>query len=339
MSAMITQRNLLHLVKEWLGHGKQVSGPVRIKPDRVLYKTLTTADDLLLDGFIRPANSIKEFIFPRHEKLYDYRRIGKSIELIDLNAAVADRIIIGARPCDAAALPIMDRVFNWDCPDESYNRQRAAATIVTIACATFDEHCFCSSVGLGPAAERGSDVILLPLEDGRYEVRCLTAKGEQLFAGKTETSAAVAAAITPPKEQFDAIAIRAFLEANFHSPVWKELTLRCVGCGICTYSCPTCHCFDIVDEGHAAGGSRCKNWDSCQFAMFTQHASGHNPRAAQSQRQRQRIQHKFRIYPEKFGEILCTGCGNCARNCPVSLDILDTLRALTAIASRTPRES
>ena len=37
----------------------------------------------------------------------------------------------------------------------------------------------------------------------------------------------------------------------------------------------------------------------------------------QAQRQRQRIYHKFHIYPEKFGAVLCTGCGNCTRNCPV----------------------
>ena len=52
------------------------------------------------------------------------------------------------------------------------------------------------------------------------------------------------------------------------------------------------------------------------------HASGHNPRHAQGDRQRQRIYHKFYVYPEKFGETLCTGCGNCARNCPVGLGVL-----------------
>jgi len=67
---------------------------------------------------------------------------------------------------------------------------------------------------------------------------------------------------------------------------------------------------------------RARNWDACQFPMFTLHASGHNPRSEQGGRQRQRIYHKFYLYPEKFGEILCTGCGNCARNCPVGLGVL-----------------
>ncbi len=88
-------------------------------------------------------------------------------------------------------------------------------------------------------------------------------------------------------------------------------------------NCPTCHCFDIVDEGNIKGGYRARNWDSCQYANFTSHASGHNPRASQADRQRQRVYHKFYIYPEKFGEVLCTGCGNCTRNCPAGLGILN----------------
>jgi ferredoxin len=119
-----------------------------------------------------------------------------------------------------------------------------------------------------------------------------------------------------------------YLEANFESPLWKELTLTCLGCGACAYTCPTCHCFDIVDEGNAAGGARVKNWDSCQFPFFTLHASGHNPRAAQPQRQRQRLFHKFLIYPQKFNAVLCTGCGNCERNCPVGLGVLKVLEAI-----------
>jgi ferredoxin len=59
--------------------------------------------------------------------------------------------------------------------------------------------------------------------------------------------------------------------------------------------------------------------------MFTLHASGHNPRPNQPSRQRQRIDHKFHVYPEKFGEILCTGCGNCTRNCPVGMGVLSVL--------------
>ncbi len=74
--------------------------------------------------------------------------------------------MIGAHPCDAAALPILDKVFNWDFRDEAYNRRRDATTVITLACAEHDEECFCTSVGLGPEAERGSDAMLFDLGDG-----------------------------------------------------------------------------------------------------------------------------------------------------------------------------
>jgi ferredoxin len=40
------------------------------------------------------------------------------------------------------------------------------------------------------------------------------------------------------------------------------------------------------------------------------------------------VLHKFSIYPEKFGEILCTGCGNCTRNCPARLGMLTLLTGI-----------
>ena len=72
--------------------------------------------------------------------------------------------------------------------------------------------------------------------------------------------------------------------------------------------------------------------------LFTLHASGHNPRSQQAQRQRQRIYHKFRIYPQKFGTLLCTGCGNCTRNCPVGLGVRPVLAAIGRARQESDRE-
>ena len=126
----------------------------RSKKDLVQYAWLASADQLTLDGFIRPANSIKEFVFPRHETLYGYRFKGKQIELRPIEPPTKEQIIIGARPCDAAALPALDRIFNWDTQDEFYNRRRELTTVVTLACREYDAQCFCTSVGLGPGDNR-----------------------------------------------------------------------------------------------------------------------------------------------------------------------------------------
>jgi ferredoxin len=345
MSEVLSITALRKLVDGWIAEGKRLAGPRRVAragaskdaacpggpedpKSLVLYGWLDSSDQLLMDGFIHPGNSVKEFVFPRHEKLYGYKVQGKNIEIQELEMPDVEQILVGVRPCDAASLPILDHVFNWDYKDALYNRRRELTTVVTLACREHDANCFCTSVGSGPGDERGSDAVLLDLGDGKYEVCCLTEKGTKLFAGCTETSDVEGQIAPGPEKRIDLDAVRKFLASGYESPEWQLLTQRCLGCGACAYTCPTCHCFDMVDELTPGGGVRARNWDACQFAMFTAHASGHNPRSVQSQRQRQRIYHKFQIYPDKFGELLCTGCGNCTRNCPVGLGVRSVLEAV-----------
>jgi ferredoxin len=252
VSELITETKLRQLAGEWIDGGKPVVGPVRIE-QRALYQRLQSPEALLLEsipGALRPANSIKEFFFPKQETLYQYRLHGRNIELIEPAQEFAEQLIVAARPCDAAALPILDHVFNWDFVDDFYNRRRTATTIVTVACRAADESCFCTSVGLGPDDTRGSDAILLDLGSSRYEVRCITAKGQALFSGKTETSKESGKAAPPPEVKFDPGKIRTFVDGHFEDPIWAEHGRSCMACGVCAFSCPTCHCFDIVDLGH-----------------------------------------------------------------------------------------
>jgi ferredoxin len=325
---MITRSDLIALVDAWLASGKAAAAPVQTTDGGFSFTRLSAASEMALKGYIRPRNSIKEFLFPRHEPILSYQMKGQGVVIADCDVAPPDLLLMGARPCDAAALPVLDKVFNWDCEDEFYTRRRQATTVVTIACTNHDGNCFCTTVGLSPTSDKGSDAILLPIGEDSFEVRTLTDKGVALFAGKTSDSAESAQEYAGPSPKADVAELSKKLADSWDDSVWKEIGLRCLGCGACAYVCPTCHCFDIIDEGNAAGGCRMKNWDSCQFPMFTMHASGHNPRSVQSQRQRQRILHKFRVYPEKFQEILCTGCGNCTRSCPVALGVLTAIELI-----------
>ena len=330
MSTVLSAAGLGELVAGWIGQGKLVAAPVQVG-DRLFYQTLATAGQAVFDARRRPSNSIKEFFFPRHEPIFRYRLEGKEIALSDVVHEEREQIIFAAKPCDAAALPILYHVFNWDFEDGFYTARRARTTVVTLACAAHDDSCFCTAVGSGPEDESGSDAMLFDVGDGKFEVRAITDKGRALFGGDRSLAVAARSEASRKSEaprKFEPARVARYLEANFESPLWNPLTLTCLGCGACAYTCPTCHCFDIVDEGNAAGGARVKNWDSCQFPFFTLHASGHNPRAAQPQRQRQRLFHKFLIYPQKFNAVLCTGCGNCERNCPVGLGVLKVLEAI-----------
>jgi ferredoxin len=333
MSQIITRENLNRLIDGFLADGKTVAGLVAAA-QRVFFRPLKTAEQLILNHETMPTNSIKEFFFPAHETICRYHYEGKELVVQDVEPFSLEQIIIGARPCDAASLPILDKVFAWDYQDRFYQQRRECSTMITLACQKADENCFCTSVGLAPDSQSGADAMLLPIDSVTFEVRTFTEKGQTLFDGQTTLSNKTGQTATPPKTKFDAQIVEKYLSDHFDDPVFDETGLRCVSCGVCTYLCPTCHCFDIVDEGGTAKGNRVKNWDTCQMPLFTLHASGHNPRSNQAARQRNRIQHKFCIYPGKFGSILCTGCGNCTRECSTSLGIRPVLELLQKKASQ-----
>jgi len=50
--------------------------------------------------------------------------------------------------------------------------------------------------------------------------------------------------------------------------------------------------------------------------------AAYNSRAAQAERLRQRIYHKFSYNPDNYdGELGCTGCARCIDVCPVGIDM------------------
>jgi heterodisulfide reductase subunit C len=108
---------------------------------------------------------------------------------------------------------------------------------------------------------------------------------------------------------------------------WTKMSAACLSCGICTFVCPNCYCFDICDDNMYGKGTRSRVWDACMFTDFTLEASGHNPRTQVYQRLRQKISHKYSYHIRKYGVISCVGCGRCTRQCPVNIDIYSIVEA------------
>ena len=107
---------------------------------------------------------------------------------------------------------------------------------------------------------------------------------------------------------------------------WAKLSQACLGCGACTFVCPTCQCFDIRDFKAKDGVIRFRCWDSCMYSDFTQMAGG-NPRTTQTQRFRQRFMHKLVYYPKRYGGTYsCVGCGRCVEKCPQHLNIVKVIK-------------
>ncbi len=321
-------------------------------PIRIQYLALSDADQLDL-GRGLPELSLKQHFLPAHEALCRWRQRGTTAVIEEVPVTFAPRVIIAAKPCDSAGLAVVDKVMNWDYEDELWNGRREATTIFNLACPTIDDSCFCTAVGSAPDDVKGADGLLMPVEGG-YLVEPVTEKGRALVAAHqsrfspeggaadadtrrrlAEEESAGARARAAANLEINATGVRDWIDTHFEDPLLAALAMRCNGCGACTSVCPTCHCFDILDEEEGVGhGTRRRLWDTCQAATFTLHASGHNPRDNQNVRYRQRINHKFSIYPLRFGEVLCTGCGRCTRVCHAGMDLVEILAAIDAAARR-----
>ncbi|MBT1074049.1 4Fe-4S dicluster domain-containing protein [Geobacter grbiciae] len=332
MPKTITEQNLLRLIDTLVNEGKRVIGP-KAAGTMTLYEPLANGEELNLGEL--PRRSAKEAFFPLCETILTYERDREGVRVSDVDpGAIPETVLLGARPCDVAAAPILDSVFSWDYQDEFYLSRRGKTTIIGLACARADDACFCTAVGLSPNDTKGSDLFLTPLTGGGYRCDVITDKGMALLTAHgglfAEGDGTPAPLAEPALGKLDLEKIKQWLDNHFEDPLWEEIAERCAGCGACAFLCPACHCFDINDEGGEKKGARRKSWDACGFGKFTNHASGHNPRDVQPQRYRNRIMHKFTYYVDKFDQRLCTGCGRCIRACPVGIDVAAVLEEINS---------
>ncbi len=323
---MLGESGLRDLIAAARSAGYTVYAP--LERDGKVY--LDEVDDAaaLETGHVLTVNGIKDILLPRFEPLVDFRLDDVSAEAVE--EPPARRVVFATRPCDAAALLILDAILLDPVRDAGYARRRGETVIVTLACSRADGACFCTSMGGGPHDESGSDVILLP-SGGSYLVRALTERGGALLA-ELGVEADGGGEPDDPPEPARTVAtegIKAWLDANFESDKWKDVSANCISCGACYYLCPTCHCFDITDEAGVSKGRRYRVWDCCSFADFTKMA-GHQPRVGRSARYRQRIMHKFKYTVDNVNLTACVGDGRCIRCCPAGVDIREILESLPA---------
>ena len=292
---------------------------------------------------LNTVRSAKEFFFPQTENLVDFRMEGKNIEIIDSRSETEDFVIFGVRACDARSFSILDKVFLAEPADSFYKSRREHGTIITLACTKPEETCFCSVFDIDPANPQG-DISAWITEDDIY-FEAVTDKGAALLervGSKLEESDS--SAVEAQKNQIREIMAKLPLSGLdltgfsgdvmlkiFSSPKWAELSQACLGCGACTFVCPTCQCYDIrdFDTGHGVKRFRC--WDSCMYSDFTKMAA-ENPRHTQVERFRQRFMHKLVYFPaNNNGEYGCVGCGRCLAKCPVSMNIAKVARTVGGV--------
>ncbi len=308
--------------------------PVQLTDGVSIFKKIENPEEVNLTQLV-PQKSAKEVFFPQSEVMFRYEMSEGRGPVISEPKVERERVLLGARPCDVEAISIIEKVFvGKDYTDIYFLKKRKKTTILTLSCNHPLTTCFCSSTGGGPFRREGSDIFMTDLGES-YLVELLTEKGLTFSKNRFFKEASSKEidlvkeceekAVQKVNRSIPVEGIEKRLEVMVESPFWDRVHEKCIGCGVCTFLCPTCHCFDITDEAVNRKGERVRNWDSCLFPIYSLETSGHNPRPTGRERTRQRLMHKFNYYPKNFDRVACVGCGRCILYCPVQFDIREAI--------------
>jgi len=302
-------------------------------------------DDGKLFGYVVGPHSWKSYLNPPETVIWS----GELTEdgIVSLPPPPTPRYaFVGARPCELAALAILDKVYTpegFEPTNQTYADRRREAFIVAVNCTEPGGTCFCTSMGTGPSATSGYDLVITEVTtDGEAKLlveagsdegsEVLAAAGDLAAASDADTALAsdlMAAATTSMGRTLDTGGIKELLYANATHPRWRSVAERCLACTNCTLVCPTCFCNTIEDSMELAApvATRTRKWDSC-FTLDFSYLHGFAVRESTTARYRQWMTHKLASWIDQFGTSGCVGCGRCITWCPVGIDITQEAAAI-----------
>ncbi|MGH9020216.1 MAG: hypothetical protein ACRDV0_04270, partial [Acidimicrobiales bacterium] len=114
---------------------------------------LTERDDTELFSWAVGPESIKRVVLPAEQETW--RTVWDPADIRFREPATPTRPIalLGVRPCDVAALGVLDHVLGQPpYEDPLYAQRRAGGVVIAVECTRPATTCFCASMGTGPAA-------------------------------------------------------------------------------------------------------------------------------------------------------------------------------------------
>jgi len=341
---IIKKEHMLTLLDD-LRQEMDVIAPTKMPDGEVTFQKIESSKEITFD-YVNDFEPLKRFLTPTKETLFQFKLDGSKPELQPVTFE-RQQLIFGIRSCDVQGIAHMDKFFSGAYHDNYYWQRREKTILISMACNTPLDTCFCICCNGGPWLDGGFDLQLTDFGD-RFLVDVGSDKGVQLLQK-------VASHLQEAHEEDEehrrelmqkcdeqmiptaylAKAIIQITNNRVKEELWEEMGAECFSCGGCTHVCPCCTCFDVndcmVDENT---GERFRCWDSCQYSGFTHEASGHNPRAKTKERVKRRFYHKLSYaYVLQDGHPGCVGCGRCITVCE-AFGLLD----ISAVVKRIRRD-
>lgn len=255
---------------------------------------------------------LKKLLLPDGEPLWQLTAQGYAAP-----SPPPDLLVVDLPLCDLQALAWLDRCY---ADDERYRARRADLLVIGAPCEPAAD-CACQPNGLPP----GGDLF----RDGR-RLWALSPTGEAILAELAGNRAVETVPLSGPDPGATMTAIdEAMFAASLGASLWDEEAARCLACGACSAVCPTCACYEVVDEACLDGSvTRRRVWDNCFFPDHARVAGSYDFRAGPGQRLRFRFEHKRLGFGALRGVSACVGCGRCRRACPVAIELEPVARRL-----------
>jgi sulfhydrogenase subunit beta (sulfur reductase) len=246
--AVLLPKDQMSVLLETLLQEHEVFAPVN--DDGVIaFRQVDSPQQVLLD-YQNSTLPPKGLFFPQTETLFAYSLERGQLALEEPQPASRAQVLFGVRPCDARSFTLLDQVFagGSQC-DGCYVARRENCTVIGLSCTTPKATCFCTSVGGGPFSAAGSDVLVTDLGTD-YLLEVVTDKGALLveriggcreadedgLRRRREAQASAEAAFRGAIRTED---MEHRLQEMWDDPFWDRLHEKCIGCGVCTYLCPT----------------------------------------------------------------------------------------------------
>jgi ferredoxin len=333
---LIRKEEFLNFI-DMLKQEYKVIGPVK-ENNHYVFREIYSSADLYLDYSITMLSPGKMFIYkPKEDILKFCIESGVSVE--EVRYEVGKQVIVGIHPCDIHAILYLDRVFLSDFIDPYYKIRRENTILIALNCTKVLENCFCSSVGTGPhlKVQSGYDMVLTDLGDD-YLVELKSLRASQIFNISRKEVYFDVFKLKSEKEEtllksfrksIDINGLDELFLKNLDHPVWiMTADEKCLSCSNCVMVCPTCFCYDIVDEVNMnlKEIKRFRQLDACQDFKFAE-VHGGNYRQRRASRLRQFVIHNLN-YTSQYGLIKTVGCGRCITWCPTKIDLTEMAKEI-----------